>query len=666
MDLISNSKKIGSDGSARNDRFRQDINALRAIAVVAVVLYHFRVPFFQGGFVGVDVFFVISGYLMTQVIYRRQIKGDFSIAGFYASRVRRIVPALFATLAALLVIGLFVLTPLDYSRLARYGASAIGFYSNFVFAGESGYFADGTQSNWLLHTWSLSVEWQFYLLFPLLLIASFRWRRGAGNRVLFLCLGLASLAFSIYETGVSKEHAFYLLPSRSWELLAGGLLFFAPSWVMRIRWLNAVGLVAILVSAVTYSDGLAYPGAWPLLPVAGAVAFMGGQKRSQWIAAAPLQFLGNISYSLYLWHWPVYVGARYLEVPFTPITQTILIALSVAAAWVSYRLIEAPFRGGASHPVKAIQLYGCWAVVMIASVVIIWTDGAPIRLPAETRQMIALNDTTRTGWPFPESCGATMASLQSAPGNFCATGQATDQKVLIWGDSHAEHLYPAVKSLVDDGKLPQVLWATRGGCLPVRGLSRFDADYLCNGLSDLFFQRALEPDVKSVIVASLWMNYVFNVSYYYGYEFEKRSPIVCRGAECGRFRNPDEALAFVQDRMMKDIGELTSRGKHVYLMLPVPAYRVSVPEHMLKNQMLGALGPLSLKLTDHVAYTQPIRSLLMDVAAKTGAILLDPADVLCPGGDCIYEENGVSIYRDAHHLTPVGVDLLKPLLMQAQ
>jgi len=289
--------------------FRTDINGLRAVAVLSVFLHHFRVPGFVGGYVGVDVFFVISGYLMTKIICTKLAEDRFSLTGFFVARAKRILPALTVITTFILTAGYFYLISADYKFLGKTAMSTLAFYSNFVFANKGDYFDASAMEKWLLHTWSLSVEWQFYMLLPLFLIGLYKFKGGK-----FLKQGIVNvLILSILANLVMAKNwptdDFFMLHSRIWEFLAGGLVFFYAPTLSKIPHLGKAGLVFILTSVFFFPAGdIAYPGYWAILPVLGATFVIAAQKRNILLDNKVMQFFGDISYSLYLWHWPI-IGA---------------------------------------------------------------------------------------------------------------------------------------------------------------------------------------------------------------------------------------------------------------------------------------------------------------------------------------------------------------------
>lgn len=343
------------------DHYRADIDGLRAVAVMAVVLHHLSPSWVPGGFIGVDVFFVISGYLITGIIRREMRDGSFTFGRFYERRIRRLFPALFTVLAFVLVAGWFVLLPSDYLATLRAAAATIVFSANIHFwQVQTDYFAFDAKLNPLLHMWSLGVEEQFYLLFPgvVLLIHRWipRWLVTAMLAGFFL-----SLALSILFTPTRFVASYFLLPTRAWELLAGGLLAVMPlrqitsrPWAELLTW---AALLAILVPAFHYTQATPFPGHAALLPVMGTVVLVWlGANRQLTVSALlrlrPVVYIGVISYSLYLWHWPLIVFAKFQN-GLNPLDQGWLIALlllSVGLAALSHRLIETPFRKSSAMP----------------------------------------------------------------------------------------------------------------------------------------------------------------------------------------------------------------------------------------------------------------------------------------------------------------------------
>ncbi|TAT77160.1 acyltransferase [Rhizobium ruizarguesonis] len=645
--------------------FRNDVNALRALAVTAVVCFHFGVVGFTGGFVGVDVFFVISGYLMTQIVVDRINRGYFSLFSFYLARARRIVPALLALVMVLLTLGFIWLAPLDYALLGKYAYSALGFYSNYVFAGEKGYFDNDAHTKWLLHTWSLSVEWQFYVGFPLLILAIQNFKSGAYSLPIVAFVAAISLLYATWEVTQVPQSAFYLLPSRSWELLSGAIVYYLPSRFSRIPLLLQTGIAAILSSSYFYTAAFTFPGFWATIPVLGACLILLANRDFAWMRVKPVAYLGTISYSLYLWHWPILVAARYTEIEFRPVTVAILISLAILLASLSYAFIEKPFsQARFDGERKALVIALIFVATIGFSCWVTRDAGVPGRIPNGVRELIAANDAGRVKWPFPSSCAAAMSSLETAPGSYCAEPPEKPNKVVIWGDSIAEQLFTTVGEIVKDRPKTGILWATRGGCMPVRGLARFEPQYLCPQLNDIFFKRALQEDVKAVLLTGLWMNYLEGVRYYYGFEQSPDLPIVCRAPGCDHFDSRSDAVAAAHDQLIIDVGQLTQLGKRVYLLLPIPSFRVPVATHIVKSKMLPWIRGMEMSAGDNAEYTRRVRAMFDDVAAKTGAILLDPSSELCKSGNCQYAENGISIYRDAFHLLPAGTEKLKPLLTQ--
>jgi peptidoglycan/LPS O-acetylase OafA/YrhL len=288
--------------------FRYDLNGLRAIAVIAVVLFHFNPAWVPGGFAGVDVFFVISGFLMTGIIFRGLENDNFNLFKFYVARANRIIPALAVLCLVLLVFGWFYITPLDYRALGKHVASSMGFLSNVIYWRESGYFDAASHEKWLLHTWSLSVEWQFYILYPIVLVALKKFLSLENLKRLIVIGTVLGFCLSVIVTMKWPNPAYYLLPTRAWEMMMGGVAFLYP-WSLsesRKKAVELTGLALILGSYAFVSSDIPWPGHFALLPVLGAYLMIVSNQQSSFITNnAFFQCLGKWSYSIYLWHWPV-------------------------------------------------------------------------------------------------------------------------------------------------------------------------------------------------------------------------------------------------------------------------------------------------------------------------------------------------------------------------
>ncbi len=313
-------------------KFRFDINALRALAVSAVVFYHFKANFIPGGYVGVDIFFVISGYLMTNIIVGRLQKGSFNLLDFYYDRAKRILPGLIGLCVFLNLIGYFFVDPMTYNYLAYTSISAIFFFSNMRFAEAVGYFDPQSEVKWLLHTWSLSVEWQFYLIYPIIIFALFKFsltRRYLAP--ILLAMAILSLLSCISYSTTEPAVAFYLLPQRAWELLAGGIValqFDARDRKYASPALLAAGFVLIGLSMLAFDKKMPWPYYWALAPVLGTCFVIAANRADGWLFKNSLaQLIGKWSYSIYLWHWPIAVTAIYLN--FTK-TTALKIAIEIA------------------------------------------------------------------------------------------------------------------------------------------------------------------------------------------------------------------------------------------------------------------------------------------------------------------------------------------------
>jgi peptidoglycan/LPS O-acetylase OafA/YrhL len=352
-------------------QFRKDINGLRAIAVIAVVLFHFNASWMPGGFAGVDVFFVISGFLMTGIIFRGITEERFSILKFYVARANRIIPALAVLSLALFFFGWFYLNPVDYKALGKHAGSSISFISNIVYWRESGYFDAASHKKWLLHTWSLSVEWQFYIIYPLVLVAMRKFMSINAMKATILFGTIVCFIFCVFATYQWPKSAYFLLPTRAWEMMIGGVAYLYPFSLKdnRKKIFEWLGLLLIIGSYIFISPNNPWPGYLALFPVLGSFLIIQAQRNDSFITSNIVsQKIGAWSYSIYLWHWPLVVAIYYFSL--SEVFVYLGLCFSVLLGFISYTYIEKiKFRnnfGGSLSYLKCKPVYICISVFLCA------------------------------------------------------------------------------------------------------------------------------------------------------------------------------------------------------------------------------------------------------------------------------------------------------------
>lgn len=441
--------------------FRIDINILRAIAVVSVVFYHFFPGALPGGFAGVDVFFVVSGFLMTSIIFSRIDSGKFSLLEFYMDRAKRIVPALAVLCASLCVFGWFFILPSEYKMLGRHVVSSLLFFSNFSYFSESGYFDAASLSKWLLHTWSLSVEWQFYIFYPLLILALRRWLSVPGVIKVVASLAIGSFAASVYLSESHPAFAYFMFPTRAWELIAGGMIFLFPvSLSQSVRgFIGYLGFLLILISCFVFNQSTAWPGYGGVLPVMGAAMVILANKQDySFLGNSLVGLIGKSSYSIYLWHWPISVYVRAADYSgYTPLLLGVL--LSVAIGIASYFVVETFItrkiwgknRDRSLYLSRALgaALGGGFAIAIVSGVLINKNDGYSSRFSSEIMSLAKISNVYEY---FHYSQNLRVGVCHSAPIDVVSREcvEKGEKTIFIWGDSYAAALYPGIKYVRDE------------------------------------------------------------------------------------------------------------------------------------------------------------------------------------------------------------------------
>lgn len=482
-------------------KYRPEIDGLRALAVVAVIVFHLNPAWLKGGFLGVDVFFVISGYLITAIIQRNIDAGKFSLSQFWLRRIRRLYPALMAMVCAVALAANFLLIRPERIDLIKQSIGAIFSFSNILlWKTTNGYWSSSSDNIALLHTWSLSLEEQFYIFFPaLLLLLNKLFRKSVIPVIVLLTLG--SLAFSIYWTPIDRSGAFYLLPTRLWELTIGSLLamaeLFLPKWNRSSRaapTLAAIGIAAVIVSFITLKNDADFPKAVPLLPCIGTVFVLAFGHNSgianRMLRISPMSFLGRISYSLYLWHWPVIVLSHYV----TPESSTAaLLLLTLLLASASYYMIENPFRIGFRGSMAVIV-----AMPAVAGLCLLPIFLKPVSpgVPAQLLDLESPDSLTRS-WQYEAS-----QRILDGDGGVTLGADHGEPSIVLVGSSHARVLGEALNRYAQQNELAIEVLATSGVEVTRKGSTIHKANAGEINEARTSYLRNLRPD--TMIIAGMW------------------------------------------------------------------------------------------------------------------------------------------------------------------
>jgi peptidoglycan/LPS O-acetylase OafA/YrhL len=644
--------------------YRPDIDGLRAVAVLAVIFYHMGSSVFPGGFVGVDVFFVISGYLITSIILADIESSRFSLLGFYDRRIRRIFPALFVVLAATSVAALVFFLPSDLKSFGKSVFATTVFLSNMLFWRESGYFDAPAEEKPLLHTWSLSVEEQFYVVFPLFLALIYPAAKGRLTLVL-LPLLLGSLALSVWFVREDPNTAFYWAPMRAWELLIGAMLAIrvlpAPRTGAVREGLAVLGITLIVWSAVTYSRETPFPGASALVPCLGAAMVIqsgiGGTPPAfaKLLSLRPVVFIGLISYSLYLWHWPILVFAEYYlesELGWQKNLAAFLLMILLSAA--SWRYVEKPFRGRRPVLGRRGLFAASGALTAITAgfgVLAVATSGFPQRFPAKLAEIESLAQLETP--ELEQACFFT--TLQKArAGEFCRLGAdagATTDFVL-WGDSHGGALASAFHDHAARHRV-SVISAIYNSCPPLLGVTRHytGSTYRCREFNDEVLRHIARSErVKAVVLVARWALSAEGKRL----EREGKPTVYIKDDLSSEISLEENRMAFKRG-LERTIAALRETGKDVLLVEQIPEIGYDVPRLLAKAYVNG--GDLDIVLPTTQQYSERQRyvsAVFREMEQEYGARIVRTQDLFCADGLCGIEEDGLPLYSDDNHASRIG------------
>ncbi|MEN3145678.1 acyltransferase family protein [Neorhizobium sp. IRAMC:178] len=603
--------------------YRPDIDGLRAIAVAGVVLYHYGATWLPGGFTGVDVFFVISGFLITSIL-RAEIERDkFSLKVFYLRRLRRIFPALLVMLTILLAAGWWLLMPADYVALAKSSKySALGL-ANFYFLRNTGYFDTAADLQPLLHIWSLGVEEQFYFVWPLLLFLGMR-TLGTGRSFVatLATVVLFGFAYAVWNVSLDPKGAFYLPHARAWELAIGALVAFLPaiqsSRLSRVA--AAIGALFVIISLTAIRSNYVFPGMNAGWAVVGAGLIVWPKRAnavSSVLAWRPFVALGLISYSLYLWHWPILVYFRYfnLERSPSPTESVVLLTIAIAVSIASYFLVEKPSRR--QMLINAIAPSLGAAAVIGVSIIIPSAKGFPMRMPADVARLAdAANDFSSQRSRCHRGDDFTLPLQDS-----CKFGMSETPDVAMWGDSHGVELAEAIGSQLaaEHRSIVNLSYSSCPPSIGYRSPLQKGCEAFTTSARDYL---TANKQIRTVVLAAHYELYFREP----GGEFER-----------GFSRAVEDLLAF---------------GKHVVIIASTPKTGFSIPLAAARLERIGRLDQLVLPMAEHRKATRQASDMLNKIAAKFPSVtIVDPTDALCSRGICNMVQDGHPILFDDNHLS---------------
>jgi peptidoglycan/LPS O-acetylase OafA/YrhL len=583
--------------SPPSECYRGDIDGLRAIAVMLVVNFHAFPLAMPGGFIGVDIFFVISGFLITGLIARELSGKHFSLVGFYIRRIRRIFPALIVMLCAVLAMGWLWMLPHAYAQLSSDVFASAGFAANIALMFQSGYFDVEAAKKPLLHLWSLGIEEQFYLAWPLILMLAVRWR------IRFLTIagviGLASFLLNVALIVHDPVATFYLPFTRVWELLAGAVLALTWDWIDQSgkasNWRAGAGLALIVLAAAVLNVHRAFPGWWALLPVAGSALLISAP--ASWINRTllgwpPMVGIGLISYPLYLWHWPLLVMPAIVKFePLTLVDRELALLASAALSWGTYVFVEKPLRFGGRRELKALGLGAAMAAVAFAGVIVYAGRGFDFRLPAEIRAMAEVPEQTAR-W----RAGKCLIDLshQNAFADECVDRDRRPL-ILLWGDSTAGALMPGLIKAQQMRNFG-IAQFTASSCVPILNID-IAVTPNCRANNDrvLALARQLRPDV--ILLHGTW---------------ELRA-----GAE-----------------VEKTVDELRRQtGARVIVLGPVVLWKRGLPNEVLRHYLLH--HELIPGRSEAALWFRDIDTELRKDTKAGGGEFISPGEVLCNEQGCL-------------------------------
>jgi peptidoglycan/LPS O-acetylase OafA/YrhL len=644
--------------------YRPDIDGLRAVAVLGVIVFHAFPKTIPGGFVGVDVFFVISGFLITSIILREMREGSFSFLNFYARRIRRIFPALVVTFIITAVLGWFLLVADEYSALGSEMTYGAAFLANINYYMSTGYFDRGDDSKYLLHLWSLAVEEQYYLLWPLILYVLHRLKISISMSLIILCA--LSFGANLYATSKDMSLAFYMPFTRFWELMVGALLvnFRLPQQLLTVRHskmvgtvISASGLVCILIAFFAFDRTSVFPGWRAAVPVVGAALVIASPESAVFnriLANRMMVALGLVSYPIYLLHWPLLTFAKTVAIlkPGTSVRLTVL-AASLFGAIAIYRFVELPLRQVKNLHRVALSSAVVLLAIGLSGLGILTTQGFPARWAATFGPDVAAYKLSQQQPGHgADSCGA-LPVFEHVECKSSAPLIATD--VVMIGDSHAGALFPKLRDeMLRDGK--QLAWLGGSACPFLLDIER---DNKCGDDPQKIFDLLARQDrIETVILASRWPLYATNRGFGAAEENDKHFE-VSAPSDLG-LTDPETILV---NALNQSISALEKSQKKVVLYLNVPELGID-PSRCVSRPLRTVPATCSVPRRAFLERTAAVRAIILKLqSAHPQLIVFDPSPVLCTDLTCDGRRDGVFLYSDDDHVSLFGSSLVAASFM---
>ncbi|PLX67030.1 MAG: hypothetical protein C0603_10200 [Denitrovibrio sp.] len=644
-------------------KYRKDIDGLRALAVLPVLFYHAGINLFSGGYVGVDIFFVISGYLITTVIINELEEDRFTIRNFYVRRIRRIFPVLFFILAVVTLIGLYIQMPYEFRNYGKSLSATVFFGSNIYFRRQMGYFESAAETKPLLHTWSLSVEEQFYIFYPIILILLVRYFDKKYIKYITIIF-ILSFVTSVFMVRIDQSDTFYFLHTRAWELLLGALLALGavPATKNRsiLNILSIAGVAMILYSVMLYTDKTLFPGTNAILPCLGAflIIYSGSAETivKKILGLKPIVYIGLISYSLYLWHWPLlsFFNEYQTVINISDETkETIrygLLILSFVLSVLTHRYIEVPFRKLRPNNLKKF-FYTTFFIMIVFCLlggVIYWTKGLGWRLPNavtqidhghdEMEKMGSCNDRRVAGLKY-----ETIRRIGA---------KDVEPDFIVFGDSHAGAFYPGFDEYGKEiGK--SGLLVAYNGLIPLTGLGHKYKKCYGDTVEKTLKIVTAHDNIKKVILVARW---VIHIEGQKGINGRELTLYDTEHNEIPKGTYPD----YIYEQLLKTVNELSDSGKEVYIVSNVPEIIKDTPSMMAKAKLLQLsfgydnIVDIRENVDGFKKYQKNVISVMDKVESETNAIVIHPEEVLLDGDRYDLVSDDYSYYMDGNHLSSRG------------